>query len=62
MFKHLLLPTDGSKLSEAMIHKAIAFARDAHAQVRTARLNLTRSYMQLKDQGAFVRRRMTPTK
>lgn len=24
--------------------------RDAHAQVRTARLNLTRSYMQLKDQ------------
>ena len=33
MFKHLLLPTDGSKSSEAMIHKAIAFARDAHAQV-----------------------------
>lgn len=33
MFKHLLLPTDGSKMSEAMIHKAIAFARDADAQV-----------------------------
>ena len=33
MFKHLLLPTDGSKLSEAMIHKAIAFARDADAHV-----------------------------
>lgn len=33
MFKHLLLPTDGSQLSQAMIHKAIAFARDADAQV-----------------------------
>ena len=33
MFKHLLLPTDGSTLSEAMIHKAIAFARDAQARV-----------------------------
>ena len=33
MFKHQLLPTDGSKLSESMIHKAIAFARDADAQV-----------------------------
>jgi nucleotide-binding universal stress UspA family protein len=33
MFKHLLLPTDGSKLSEAAIHKGIEFAKDSHAKV-----------------------------
>ena len=33
MFKHLLLPTDGSSLSNDAIEKGIQFARDAQAQV-----------------------------
>jgi nucleotide-binding universal stress UspA family protein len=33
MFKHILLPTDGSPLSDAAIEKGIAFARSIHAQV-----------------------------
>jgi nucleotide-binding universal stress UspA family protein len=33
MFKHLLLPTDGSKLSEAAIRKGIELAKDNQARV-----------------------------
>ena len=33
MFRHILVPTDGSKLSSAAVDKAIGFARDAHAKV-----------------------------
>ena len=33
MFKHLLLPTDGSSLSNDAIEKGMQFARDAQAQV-----------------------------
>lgn len=33
MFKHPLLPTDGSSLSNDAIEKGIRFARDAQAQV-----------------------------
>ena len=33
MFKHLLLPTDGSLSSEDAIRRAIAFANDAKVQV-----------------------------
>ncbi len=33
MFKHLLLPTDGSKLSEAATQKGIEFAKGAMAKV-----------------------------
>jgi nucleotide-binding universal stress UspA family protein len=33
MFKHILLPTDGSPLSDAAIEKGIAFARSIHAKV-----------------------------
>jgi nucleotide-binding universal stress UspA family protein len=33
MYKHILLPTDGSKLSEKAIRAAIAFAREARASV-----------------------------
>ena len=33
MFKHLLLPTDGSSLSNDAIEKGIRFASDAQAQV-----------------------------
>ena len=33
MFKHLLLPTDGSELSEAMLSKGIDFAKGIHATV-----------------------------
>jgi nucleotide-binding universal stress UspA family protein len=33
MFKHILLPTDGSKLSEAAIHKGIQFAKSINAKV-----------------------------
>jgi nucleotide-binding universal stress UspA family protein len=33
MFKHILLPTDGSELSEAAIHKGIQFAKSITAKV-----------------------------
>ena len=33
MFTHLLLPTDGSKLSEATIQKGIEFAKNINAKV-----------------------------
>lgn len=33
MFKHLLLPTDGSQLSEAAIQKGVQFARSINAKV-----------------------------
>src|SRR5215472_13880038 len=33
MFKHILLPTDGSELSEAAIQKGVQFAKDINAEV-----------------------------
>lgn len=33
MFKHILLPTDGSALSEAAIHQGIEFAKSVNAKV-----------------------------
>ena len=33
MFKHILVPTDGSQLSSDTVKRAIAFAREARAQV-----------------------------
>src|SRR5512138_2549546 len=33
MFKHILLPTDGSPLSEAAIQKGMQFARSINARV-----------------------------
>ena len=33
MFKHLLLPTDGSELSAAAIRKGVRFARESHAKI-----------------------------
>ena len=33
MFKHLLLPTDGSELSLAAIRQGVRFAKEAHARV-----------------------------
>ncbi|WP_120967076.1 MULTISPECIES: universal stress protein [unclassified Comamonas] len=33
MFKHLLIPTDGSKLSEAAVRSGICFAREQNARV-----------------------------
>ena len=33
MFKHLLLPTDGSPRSEAVIQKGIAFAKSINAKI-----------------------------
>ena len=33
MFKHPLLPTDGSELSEAAIRKGVRFANESHAKV-----------------------------
>lgn len=33
MFKHLLVPTDGSPLAQAAVEGAIAFAREARARV-----------------------------
>lgn len=33
MFKHLLVPTDGSPLSEMAVQKAVAFAKEAQAKV-----------------------------
>ena len=33
MFKHILVPTDGSELSSDTVRRAVAFARDAGARV-----------------------------
>ena len=33
MFKHLLVPTDGSKLSESTVARAVTFAKEAGARV-----------------------------
>ncbi len=33
MFKHLLVPTDGSELSQATVKRAVSFAKDAGARV-----------------------------
>ena len=33
MFKHILLPIDGSELSEAVIQKGIQFAKSINAEV-----------------------------
>lgn len=33
MFKHLLVPTDGSTMSSATVDRAVSFARDAGAQI-----------------------------
>ncbi|HRP97419.1 MAG TPA: universal stress protein [Rhodocyclaceae bacterium] len=33
MFKHLLVPTDGSQLSEATVSRAVSFAKDASARI-----------------------------
>jgi nucleotide-binding universal stress UspA family protein len=33
MFKHILLPTDGSELSEAAIQKGVQFAKGINAEV-----------------------------
>ncbi len=33
MFKHLLVPTDGSDMSEATVNRAISFATDARASI-----------------------------
>lgn len=33
MFKHILVPTDGSPLSEETVRKAVAFAREAGARI-----------------------------
>lgn len=33
MFKHVLVPTDGSSLSEATTARAVAFAKDANARI-----------------------------
>jgi len=33
MFKHLLVPTDGSELSEGTVRRAISFAKDAGARI-----------------------------
>ncbi|ANQ84517.1 universal stress protein [Azoarcus olearius] len=33
MFKHILVPTDGSALSESTVARAVSFARDASARI-----------------------------
>ncbi|MGO4305994.1 MULTISPECIES: universal stress protein [unclassified Cupriavidus] len=38
MFNHLLLPVDGSALSESAFHKAIAFAGEMNARVTAIRV------------------------
>lgn len=38
MFQHLLLPVDGSPLSEAAFSKALVFAREARARVTVIRV------------------------
>lgn len=33
MFKHVLVPTDGSSLSDATVARAVSFAKDANARI-----------------------------
>jgi nucleotide-binding universal stress UspA family protein len=33
MFKHILIPTDGSELSQLAIQNGVQFAKDAHAKI-----------------------------
>ena len=33
MFKHLLVPTDGSALSQSAVQRAVSFAREAGARI-----------------------------
>lgn len=33
MFKHILVPTDGSELSQRTLQRAVAFAKDANARI-----------------------------
>ena len=55
MFTHLLLPTDGSRLSEVAIQKGVQFAKSINAKVtgplRDARI--PRGYLQDGDAGGY---------
>ena len=33
MFKHILVPTDGSELSQDTMHRAVSFAKEAGAKI-----------------------------
>ena len=46
MFKHILVPTDGSQLSTDTVKRAISFARDAGARISFffAKLNSNKVY------------------
>lgn len=33
MFKHLLVPTDGSELSQSTVMRAVSFAKETHAKI-----------------------------
>lgn len=60
MFKHLLVPTDGSELSEGAVERAVSFAREAGAKITffTAKPDFPVSYY---GEGALVDP-MTPEK
>jgi nucleotide-binding universal stress UspA family protein len=40
MYKHILIPTDGSELSEMAIRQGMAFAKSIHAKVTVLTVSL----------------------
>jgi nucleotide-binding universal stress UspA family protein len=52
MFKHILIPTDGSKLAEKAVKHAIDFAKQTGA--RLSALHVTPQYRALTDEGFLV--------
>ncbi len=49
MYKHILLPTDGSKLADKAVKQGIAFARSINARVTV--MNATPEFQMVMDEG-----------
>lgn len=52
MYKHILLPTDGSKLADKAVKQGIALAKSIAARVTI--LNVTPEYQMLMDEGLVL--------
>jgi len=49
MFKHILLPTDGSKLSDSAVKEGIAFAKEINARVTV--IHVVPEFQMVADEG-----------
>lgn len=49
MFKHILLPTDGSKLSDRAVQRGIQFAKEARASITT--VHVVPEFRMIVDEG-----------